>query len=84
VQSEKFGNLALERWSVTHKRGNDFHVKAQFTVNALSADFVNQVIAEYMDGFSDCIAATLNGYYSRTGKRVSLNSHPLNWEVQVK
>ena len=33
---------------------------------------------------ADCIATTLNGYYSRTGKRVSFNSHPLSWEVQVK
>jgi hypothetical protein len=84
VQSRKFGDLTLERWSATHKSGDDFHVKAHFTVNAQDTDFINQVIEEYMVGFADCIAVTLNGYYSRTGRRVGFNSHPLDWEVEIK
>ena len=83
-QSAQFANLALDRWSVKHKKGSDFQVKTQFTVSAQDVGFVNQVIADYMDGFADCIAPTLNGYYSRTGNRVPFNSHPTNWEVKVK
>lgn len=84
VQSEKFADLALEHWAVTQKRGDDFHVIARFTVNAQESDFINHVIEEYMDGFADCIAVTLNGYYSRTGTRVGFNTHPLNWNVEIE
>jgi hypothetical protein len=83
VQSEKFADLTLVRWTVTQKRGDDFHVKAQFTVNAQDEEFINQVMEQYMDGFADYIAATQNGYYSRTGKRVAMNANPLEWGIQV-
>jgi ATP-dependent phosphoenolpyruvate carboxykinase len=84
VQSEKFADLALVRWAVTQKRGEDFHVKAQFTVNAQDEEFINQVMEQFMDGFADHIASTENGYYSRTGKRPAMNANPLEWEVDVK
>lgn len=83
VQSEKFANLTLVRWAVTQKHGEDFHVKAQFTVNAQDEEFINQVMEQYMDGFADYIASTENGYYSRTGKRAAMNAHPLEWDVQI-
>ena len=84
VQNEKFGDLTIEDWAVTHKQGDYFHVKARFAVNAQSDEFINQVIEEYMDGFIDCITVTLNGYYSRTGERVGFNPRPLDWEVEIK
>ena len=84
VQSEKFADLTLVRWNVTQKRGEDFHVKAQFTVNAQGEEFINQVMEQYMDGFADYIASTENGYYSRTGKRPVMNANPLEWEVEIK
>lgn len=84
VQNEKFADLTLVRWHVAQKRGEDFHVKAQFTVNALDEEFINQVIEQYMDGFADYIASTQNGYYSRTGTRAAMNANPLEWEVDVK
>ena len=83
IQSEKFTDLVLDKWSIDHKVGNNFHVKADFTVNALNEEFITQVIDEYMDSFSDCITVTLNGYYSRTGERVAFNSSPLDWEVEI-
>lgn len=84
VRSEKFADLALVHWAVTQNRGEDFHVKAQFTVNAQDEEFINQVIDQYMDGFADYIASTQNGYYSRTGTRAAMNANPLEWEVEVK
>lgn len=84
VQSEKFADLALVRWAVTQKRGEDFHVKAQFTVNANDEEFINQVMEQFMDGFADHIASTENGYYSRTGKRPTMNANPLEWVVDIK
>ncbi len=84
VQSEKFANLTLVLWAVTQKRGEDFHVKAQFTVNTQDEEFINQVMEQYMDGFADYMATTQNGYYSRTGKRAAMNANPLEWEVEVK
>lgn len=84
VQNEKFADLTLVRWAVTQKRGEDFHVKAQFTINAQDEVFINQVIEQYMDGFADYIASTQNGYYSRTGKRAAINTIPLEWKVDIK
>ena len=84
VQSEKFADLTLVHWAVTQKRGEDFHVKAQFTVTAQDEEFINQVMEQYMDGFADYIASTENGYYSRTGKRAAMNANPLEWEVEIK
>lgn len=84
VQGEKFADLAIARWAVTQKRGEDFHVKAQFTVNAQDEEFINQVMEQYMDGFADYIAPAENGYYSRTGKRPAMNANPLEWEVEIK
>ncbi len=84
VQSEKFGDLTIEDWAVTHKQGDYFHVKAQFAVNALTDEFINQVIKEYMDGFADCITVTLNSYYSRTGERIGFSPYPLNWDLVYK
>ncbi len=84
VQSEKFADLALVRWVVTQKRGEDFHIKAQFTVNAEDEEFINQVLEQYINGFADYIAATQNGYYSRTGKRAVMNTNPLEWEIEIK
>jgi hypothetical protein len=84
AKSEKFSDLVLENWSVTHNQGDDFYIKALFTVNAQSEEFINQVLEEYMDGFADWIAVTLNGYYSRTGMRVPFNPYPLNWELETK
>jgi acyl-homoserine lactone acylase PvdQ len=74
----------LVRWAVTQKRGDDFHVKAQFTINAQTEEFINQVMEQYMDGFADYIATTENGYYSRTGKRAAMNANPLEWKVEIK
>jgi hypothetical protein len=81
VQSEKFGDLMLEDWSVKHTEGNDFHITAQFSVNAMDDEFVSQVIEEYMDGFADSITVTQNGYYSRTGERIGFSPYPIEWDI---
>lgn len=83
MQNEKFADLTLIRWHVTQKRGEDFHVKAQFTVNGQDEEFINQVMEQYMDGFADCITVTLNGYYSRTGERIAFSPYPLSWELEI-
>ena len=84
AQSENFVNLTLVRWAVAQKRGDGFHIKAQFTVDVQDEEFINQVLEQYMDGFADCIVSTQNGYYSRTGKNVAMNANPLEWEAEVK
>lgn len=84
VQSEKFADLTLVRWAVTQRHGEDFYVKAQFTVNTQNEEFISQVMEQYMDGFADYIATTQNGYYSRTGKRAAINTIPLEWKVDIK
>ena len=84
VQSEKFANLTLVQWTVTKKRGDNFRIKAQFTVNALDEAFINQVVEQYMDGFTDYLADAQNGYYSRTGRRATLDATPLEWEVTIQ
>lgn len=82
VQDDKFKDLTLDRVSIMHR--HNYHLKAEFSVFAQDADFIQQVIYEYMDGFEDCFAVALNGYYSRTGYRPGFNPHPMDWNLEVK
>jgi len=81
IQNEKFDNLLLEEWSIKHKKGDDIHLKAKFSVNALSNEFIYQIIEEYMDGFADYIFVTLNGYSSSMGKNIGFTPYPIEWEL---
>ena len=83
VQAQKFVELSLKRADVWSSEEGGLKVFARFSVSGEDSAFVEKVIAEYMNGFSDCLKRASGGYFSHTGTQPAISLQPTDWKAEV-
>jgi hypothetical protein len=83
VQAQKFAELTLKRADVWASKEGNTKVFARFSVSGEDSAFVEKVIAEYMNGFSDCLKRASGGYFSHAGVRPDVSLQPTDWSAEV-
>jgi hypothetical protein len=83
VQARKFAKLTLKRADVWASQEGSLKIFALLSVSGEDASFIKQVIAKYMDGFSDYLKKAGGGYFSRTGFPPDISLQLTDWNVEV-
>jgi hypothetical protein len=83
LQRRKFAELTVKRAEVWSSQEGSLKVFARFSVSGEDSGFIEQVIAEYMEGFPDCLKRASSGYFSRTGVRPDISLQPTDWNAEV-
>jgi hypothetical protein len=84
IQAQKFVELTLKRADVWSGNEGSLKVFARFSVSGEASAFVEKVIAEYMNGFPDCLRRASDGYFPNTGSRPDIPLQPTDWSAEVK
>jgi hypothetical protein len=82
-QAQKFAGLTLKRADGWSSPDGSLKVYALFSVSAEDSTFIENVIARYMDGFSDSIKKASGSYFSRSGPQPETSTTPTDWKVEV-
>ena len=83
VQAQKFNELTLKRADVWSSEDGGLKVFARFNVSGEDSAFIEKVIAEYINGFSDCLRRASAGYFSHTDTRPVISLQPSDWKAEV-
>jgi hypothetical protein len=81
--TQKFAELTLKRADVWASKEGSLKVFALFSVTGEDSTFVEKVIAQYMDGFSDSLKKASSGYFPRTGVQPDVSYEPTDWKAEV-
>jgi hypothetical protein len=83
VQAQKFAELTVKRAEVWPSKQGSLNVFARFSVSGEDAAFVEKVIAEYMDGFPDCLRRASSEHVPHTEVRPDIALQPTDWNAEV-
>ena len=83
VQARKFAKLTLKRFNVWSSEEHSLKIFALLSVSGEDSHFIKQVIAQYMDGFSDHLKKASSKYYSHTGFPPDISLQPTDWTAEV-
>ena len=83
VQARKFAKLTLKRADVWSSQEHTLKIFALLSVSGEDSTFIKQVIAKYMDSFSDYLKRASGRYFSRTGFPPDISLQPTDWNVEV-
>ena len=84
IQAQKFADLVIKRADGWSSPDGSLKVYALFSVSGEEAAFIENVIARYMDGFSDYIKKASVSYFSRSGGQTEISTKPTDWKVEVR
>lgn len=83
VQARKFAELTLKRADVWSSQEGSLKVFARFNVSGEDSTFIEQVIAEYMGGFPDCLRKAADRFFPHAGARPDISLKPTDWNAEV-
>jgi hypothetical protein len=83
IQAQKFAELTLKRADVWSSQEGGLKVFARFSVSGEDPAFVEKVMGEYMNGFSDCLRRAAGGYFAHSGSRADIPLQPTDWNAEV-
>ena len=83
VQARKFAKLTLKRADAWSSQEHSLEIFALLSVSGEDSHFIKQVIAQYMDGFSDHLKKASSKYYSHTGFPPDISLQPTDWTAEV-
>ena len=83
VQARKFAKLKLKRAEAWSSEEGSLKIFTLLSVSGEDPTFIKQVIAQYMDGFSDHLKKASSKYYSHTGFPPDISLQPTDWTAEV-
>jgi hypothetical protein len=83
IQAQKFAQLTLKRADVWASKEGSLKVFALFSVSGEDSPFVEKVIAQYMDGFSESLKNASQAYFSRSAEQSDVSYEATDWKVEV-
>ncbi len=83
VQARKFAKLALKRSTAWVSPEGSLKIFALLSVTGEDSTFIENVIAQYMDGFPDYLKRAGSGYFSPTDFPPDISLQPTDWNAEV-
>ena len=84
VLARKFAKLTLKRFEVWSSEGHTLKIFVLLSVSGEDPTFIKQVIAQYMDGFTDYLKRASGKYYSHTSFPPEISLQPTDWGAEVR
>jgi hypothetical protein len=83
LQARKFAKLTLKRADVWPSEEGGLKIFALLSVYGEDSTFIKQVVAKYMDGFTDYLKRASGGYFSRSSFPPDISLQPTDWNAEV-
>jgi len=83
VQARKFAHLKLKRSEAWASPEGSLKIFALLSVSGEDSTFVKQVIAKYMDGFTEYLMKAGGRIFAPAGFPPGISLQPTDWNVEV-
>ena len=83
VQARRFAKPTLKRAEAWTSPEGSLKAFALLSVYGEDAPFVQQVIARYMQGFSDCLKRAVGRYFTEVSFPPEISLQPTDWTAEV-
>ena len=84
VMARKFAKLKLKRAEAWSSEEGSLKIFTLLSVSGEDPTFIKQVIAQYMDGFTDYLKRASGKYYSHTSFPPEISLQPTDWNAEVR